>query len=60
MNDFDDKSYKGRGSNLGAAFEHAWNNAKEEGAPPGEYKVEISIETENPIRGYIVVITPDN
>lgn len=59
MNDFDEPHYKGKGGNLGAAFENAWNTAKENGAPPGTYKVEICIETENPIRGYIVVITPD-
>lgn len=59
MSDYDDnKSYKGTGGNLGAAFENAWNTAKENGAPPGVYTVEISIEAENPIRGYIVVISP--
>lgn len=56
--DYDDKTYKGTGGNLGAAFENAWNTAKENGAPPGVYTVEIAIEAENPIRGYIVVITP--
>lgn len=60
MNDYDDKTYKGRGGNLGAAFENAWNAAKESGAPPGVYRVEIEIETENPIRGYIVIITPSS
>jgi hypothetical protein len=59
MGDYDDKSYHGRGGNLGAAFENAWNSAKESGAAPGEYTVEIRIETENPIRGYIVIITPN-
>jgi hypothetical protein len=54
----DDKRYKGTGGNLGAAFENAWNSAKENGAEPGVYSVEIAIEAENPIRGYIVVITP--
>lgn len=57
--DHDEKRYKGTGGNLGSAFENAWNAAKEQGAPPGTYKVEISIEAENPIRGYIVVISPD-
>jgi hypothetical protein len=51
--------YKGSGGNLGAAFENAWNAAKEQGAPPGVYRVEIAIEAENPIRGYIVKIIPD-
>ena len=60
MNDHDDHRHTGKGGNLGAALEHAWNAAKENGAPPGVYKVEISIETENPIRGYIVVISPDS
>ncbi|HKN63402.1 MAG TPA: hypothetical protein VJV76_03620 [Gaiellaceae bacterium] len=59
MNDFDDKCYRGKGGNLGSALEHAWDNAKAEGAPAGTYKVEIAIEAENPIRGYIVKLTPD-
>ena len=59
MSDYDDTHYHGKGGNLGAAFENAWNSAKESGASAGTYKVEIKIETENPIRGYIVVITPD-
>ena len=59
MDDYDDKRYEGRGGNLGAAFENAWKSAKESGAPPGRYTVEIAIEAENPIRGYIVVISPD-
>jgi hypothetical protein len=54
----DEKSHKGTGSNLGAAFENAWNSAKENGAAPGVYTVQIAIEAENPIRGYIVIITP--
>lgn len=58
MRDDDDKGYEGRGGNLGAAFENAWNSAKENGAPPGRYTVEIAIEAENPIRSYIIVITP--
>ena len=56
--DYDDKSYEGRGGNLGAAFEAAWNTAKENGAPEGLYSVEIGIEADNPIRAYIVIITP--
>lgn len=59
MNDYDDKKYEGKGGNLGSAFEHAWDKAKEDGASPGRYKVELMIEAENPIRGYIVIITPD-
>ena len=58
MDDRDDKSHEGRGGNLGAAFENAWNSAKENGAPPGRYTVEIAIETENPIRSYVVIIAP--
>ena len=59
MNDSDDQKYKGKGGNLGAAFEHAWEKAKEAGAPAGRYKVERSrSRPENPIRGYIVIITP--
>lgn len=59
FDDFDDRCYKGKGGNLGSAFEHAWENAREQGAPAGQYKVEIAIEAENPIRGYIVKLTPD-
>ncbi|HEY7421688.1 MAG TPA: hypothetical protein VH541_06740 [Gaiellaceae bacterium] len=59
MGDYDDKRYKGKGGNLGAAFENAWNAAKEEGAEAGVYRVELKIEVENPIRSYIVVISPD-
>jgi hypothetical protein len=58
MNDYDDQRYEGRGTNLGAAFEHAWQNAKERGGPPGVYTVELAIEAENPITTYIVIITP--
>jgi hypothetical protein len=59
MDDHNQKRYKGKGGNLGAAFEHAWEAAKEQGAPAGVYKVEIKLEVENPIRGYIVHLTPD-
>jgi hypothetical protein len=58
MNDYDDKGYEGKGGNLGAAFENAWDSAKGSGAEPGRYTVEIAIETSNPIHTYIVVITP--
>jgi hypothetical protein len=50
--------WSGRGANLEAAFEDAWHNAKNAGASPGTYKVEISIETTNPIHTYIVIISP--
>jgi hypothetical protein len=60
MNDYDDKSWKGEGANLEAAFNQAWHNANHDGAPAGTYKVAIAIETENPIRGYIVTITQDD
>ena len=58
MNDFDDRHFEGKGANLEAAFEAAWHEAKEDGAPPGRYTVEIEIETSNPIHSYIVIITP--
>jgi hypothetical protein len=58
MEEFEEKSYEGRGGNLGAAFENAWNSAKTSGAPPGVYTVEIAIEVSNPIHSYIVLITP--
>lgn len=59
MNDYDDKKYHGKGEKLKDALEDAWQKAKDDGAPAGTYNVELKIETENPIRGYIVVITPD-
>jgi hypothetical protein len=57
MDDYEGKSYEGRGGNLGAAFENAWNSAKGSGAEPGLYTVQIAIEASNPIHTYIVVIT---
>lgn len=60
MNDFDDNKWSGEGANLEAAFNQAWHNAKHAGAPAGTYQVSIAIETENPIRGYIVTITQDD
>lgn len=58
MNDYDDVNYKGRGANLEAAFEDAWHHAKDEGAAPGTYTVQIEIEASNPIHSYIVIISP--
>jgi hypothetical protein len=58
MDDRDDKSHEGRGGNLGAAFENAWNSAKANGAQPGVYTVELAIEASNPIHTYIVILTP--
>jgi hypothetical protein len=57
----------GRGKSIEEAAQNAWANAKkgtpEPGltagkAPAGTYKLDIFVETENPIRGYIVVISP--
>jgi hypothetical protein len=51
--------WEGRGERLHNALENAWERAQEDGAEPGTYVVQaIAIETENPIRGYIVVIGP--
>jgi hypothetical protein len=52
--------WEGRGADLHAALDDAWhNNALKAGAEPGRYVVEsIEIEVENPIRTYIVIITP--
>ncbi len=51
--------WEGRGKDLTAALEHAWERAKDDGAEPGTYVVQgIAIETENPIRTYIVIIGP--
>jgi hypothetical protein len=58
MDDYENRSYEGKGGNLGAAFENAWCAAKENGAPPGLYTVEIAIEASNPIHSYVVIITP--
>jgi hypothetical protein len=61
MMDDDDltRSWEGRGVHLHDALDDAWKNAQKDGAGPGTYVVEsISIETENPIRTYIVIIGP--
>ena len=51
--------WEGYGKHLETALENAWEKAKGSGAKPGTYVVQtIAIETENPIRGYIVVIGP--
>jgi hypothetical protein len=51
--------WKGKAPSLEAAFEEAWATAKEQGAGPGRFVVEsIEIETENPIRTYVVIIGP--
>ena len=56
----DDKKYEGKGQKLKDAVQHAWENAKADGAPAGTYNVQLKIETENPIRGYVAIITPDD
>jgi hypothetical protein len=44
-------------ANLQEAFENAWTAAKNAGQPAGTYVLkEIIIDTENPIRGYTVII----
>ena len=57
----------GRGKSIEEATKKAWDNAKKgqgapgfaaERAPAGTYKLEIWIETTNPIRSYIVNILP--
>jgi hypothetical protein len=57
----------GRGDSIEKAAAHAWENAKNakhapgfaaEHAPPGIYRLNIWVETENPIRAYIVTIDP--
>jgi hypothetical protein len=57
----------GRGKTVEEAAEHAWENAKSgkpapglaaEHAQAGTYKLEIWIETTNPIHSYIVTINP--
>ena len=56
-----ERAWQGKGQKLHDALEDAWQNAKNDHppAPPGTYVVtDITIETENPIRGYIVVIAP--
>jgi hypothetical protein len=61
----DDEDYEplweGRGQHLHDAIDDAWKQAKKDGAEPGTYVVQaIAIETENPIRTYIVIIGPGN
>lgn len=46
----------GTGDTVEDAAAHAWENARASGAAPGTYDVKIAIETENPIRTYIVTI----
>lgn len=54
-----ERVWEGKGEHLHDALEDAWQRAKKDQAPPGTYVVQgIAIETENPIRGYIVVIGP--
>jgi hypothetical protein len=57
----------GKGDTIEKAAEQAWKNAQKgtpapgfaaKAAPAGTYKLEIYAETENPIRGYIVTISP--
>jgi len=49
---------KGPDKSLEKALAAAWEDAKSKGAPAGTYVVDsIKIDTENPIRGYIVTIT---
>ncbi len=57
----------GRGKTIELAAANAWANAKKgapapglaaEKAPAGTYKLEIYAETENPIHGYIVTLSP--
>jgi hypothetical protein len=57
----------GKSKKFEEAVEQAWEHAKEgkaeQGyaatkAPPGTYKLEIWVETENPIRSYIVGLEP--
>jgi hypothetical protein len=51
--------WEGRGDTLHDALEDAWSRAKEDQAEPGTYVVQgIAVETENPIRTYIVIIGP--
>ena len=51
--------WEGRGTSLHEALEDAWKHAKKDKAEPGRYVVQgIAIETENPIRTYIVIIGP--
>jgi hypothetical protein len=53
------RAWEGRGQHLHDALDDAWNNAKKGGAEPGTYVVQyVAIETENPIRTYIVIIGP--
>ena len=54
-----ERVWEGKGEHLHNALDDAWKAAQRDGAEPGTYVVQgIAIETENPIRGYIVVIGP--
>ena len=53
------REWEGSGEHLHDALDDAWQKAKKDQEPPGTFVVQsIRIETENPIRGYIVVIGP--
>ena len=62
--DWDDKRFTGRSKevesppSLEAAVEAAWEAAKNAGEEGGTYDVKIQIEADNPIRAYVVTITP--
>jgi hypothetical protein len=53
------ETFTGTGATLEKAAAHAWEKARAGGAKPGKFLVsKIEIETENPIRSYIVTIKP--
>ena len=59
MSEQEERRHKpGTGDTVEEAAAHAWENARAHGAKPGRYEVKIEIEAENPIRAYIVTITP--
>jgi hypothetical protein len=56
INEIIERSWVGKGGSVEVAAERAWENAKAAGGEPGTYEVRLFVETENPIRTYIVVI----
>jgi hypothetical protein len=58
MDEDQERSWEpGKGGSVEVAAERAWQNAKAAGAEPGIYELTLFIETENPIRTYIGVIS---
>ena len=45
-----------REEGLDKAFDRAWEDVKSKGGQPGDYKAQITVKCDNPIRTYIVTL----